>query len=91
MLVGLFFAQRMYQRRRSASHLDEAYRIVLYNVFATLLTVAILTLLLRDFEYHRPLILYAAGINMVFLTVVRTIHAQVQWRAQAASAMTACS
>jgi exopolysaccharide biosynthesis polyprenyl glycosylphosphotransferase len=82
-LVGLFFVQRMYQRRRSASHLDEAYRIVLYNVFATLLTVAILTLLLRDFEYHRPLILYAAGINMVFLTVVRTIHAQVQWRAQA--------
>ncbi len=30
-LVGLFFVQRMYQRRRSASHLDEAYRIVLYT------------------------------------------------------------
>jgi len=82
-LVGMFFAQRMYQRRRSTSHLDEAYRIALYNVFATLLTVAVLTLTLRDFEYRRMFIVYAAAINVALLTVVRTIHAQIQWRAQA--------
>ncbi len=82
-LVGLFFVQRMYQRRRTASHLDETYHLVLYNVFATLLTVAVLTLALRDFEYHRPFILYAAAINIVLLTVVRMIHGQIQWRAQA--------
>ena len=82
-LVGLFFVQGMYQRRRLTSHLDEAYRIALYNVFATLLTVAVLTLALRDFEYRRMLILYATAINVALLTLARTIHAQIQWRAQA--------
>ena len=82
-LVGLFFAQHMYQRRRSTSHLDETYRIFLNNIFATLLTVAVLTLAFPDFEYHRPFIVFASAINIGIMTVVRATHAQVQWRVQA--------
>ena len=47
---GIYFAQRMYQRRRPITHLDEFFKIIVYNVFATLLTVALFTLLLRDFN-----------------------------------------
>ena len=82
-LVGLFFMQRMYQRRRSTSHLDELYRIVLYNVFTTLLTVAVLTMVFPGFSYHRPFIVFASVINIGLMTVVRTLHSQVQWRVQA--------
>ncbi len=82
-MVITFFWQRMYQRRRLISHLDEFIKIFLYNVFTTLITVALLTLGLRDFEYHRSFIAYALGINILAMTLVRTLHAQVQWRAQA--------
>jgi exopolysaccharide biosynthesis polyprenyl glycosylphosphotransferase len=82
-LVGLFFAQRMYQRRRSISHLDETYRIALHNVFATLLTVAVLTLVFPGFEYHRPFIVFASAINIGLMTVFHAVHAQIQRRVQA--------
>ncbi len=82
-LVVLFFVQHMYQRRRSTSHLDETYRIFLNNIFATLLTVAVLTLVFPDFEYHRPFIVFASAINIGIMTVVRATHAQIQWRVQA--------
>lgn len=82
-LIGVFFTQRMYQRRRPVSHLDEFFKIVVYNVFAMLITVAVLTLGLPDFVYHRPFIGLGVVINIVLLTLLRTIHAQVQWFAQA--------
>jgi exopolysaccharide biosynthesis polyprenyl glycosylphosphotransferase len=82
-LIGVFFTQRMYQRRRPVSHLDEFFKIVVYNLFSMLLTVAFLTLTLPDFEYRRPLILIAVVINILLATLLRAIHAQVQWLAQA--------
>ncbi len=82
-LTGIFFVQRMYQRRRPVSHLDEFFKITLFNIFATLVTVAILTLGLPDFVYHRPLILFAAAIDVGLLTLARALHAQIQWQAQA--------
>ncbi len=81
-LVTSFFVQRMYQRRRPVSHVDELFKIVVYTLFATLLTVAILELSIRP-DYHRWLLFYATLLSMLFLAVARTIHAQVQWRAQA--------
>ncbi|NJN80958.1 MAG: sugar transferase [Caldilineaceae bacterium] len=81
-LITIFFTRRMYQRRRPVSHLDEIFRIIVYNLFATLITVALLTLGLRDFDYHRPFILYAMAINIGLITVARTFHAQIQWQAQ---------
>jgi len=82
-LIGIFFVQRMYQRRRPISHLDEFFKIILYNIFATLTTVAVLTLGLPTFKYHRPLIIYASALNIGLLTLSRSLHALVQWQAQA--------
>jgi exopolysaccharide biosynthesis polyprenyl glycosylphosphotransferase len=82
-LVTIYFSQRMYQRRRPVTHLDEFFRIVVNNVLATLFTVALLTLFLREFQYHRLLVLLGAGFTMLFDTLARVIHAQLQWQAQA--------
>ena len=82
-LITIYFSQRMYQRRRPVTHLDEFFHIITYNVFATLFTVAILTLLLHDFQYHRTFLLVGALLTIVFDTSARVIHAQFQWLAQA--------
>ncbi len=82
-LVTIYFSQRMYRRRRPVTHLDEFFRIIVYNVLATLFTVALLTLFLRDFQYHRAFVLLGAGFTIVYDTLARVIHAQLQWQAQA--------
>ena len=82
-LVTIYFSQRMYRRRRPVTHLDEFFRIVVYNLLAMLFTVALLTLFLREFQYHRAFVLIGAGLTIVFDTVARVIHAQLQWQAQA--------
>lgn len=82
-LVAIYFSQRMYQRRRPVTHLDEFFRIVVNNVLATMFTVSLLTLFLREFQYHRLLVLLGAGFAILYDTVARVIHAQLQWQAQA--------
>jgi exopolysaccharide biosynthesis polyprenyl glycosylphosphotransferase len=80
-LIVSFFVQRMYQRRRPTSHLDELVKIFVFTLFATLLTVAILELSIR-LDYHRWLLFYGSVFTVTFLAVARTLHAQVQWQAQ---------
>ncbi|MBX3011087.1 MAG: undecaprenyl-phosphate glucose phosphotransferase [Caldilineaceae bacterium] len=82
LLVTGFFTQRMYQRRRPTSHLDEIFKIFIVTLFATLLMVALLELSVR-FDYHRRLLFYGTGLAMLFLAAARTLHAQIQWQAQA--------
>ena len=82
-LITIYFTQRMYQRRRPITLLDEFFRIIVYNIFATLFTVAILTLLLRDFHYHRAFVLLGTALVIAFDTVARVVHATLQWQAQA--------
>lgn len=82
-LIGALFMQGMYQRRRAISHLDEFLKIILNTTFAILITVALLTLAMRDFEYHRSFVAYAWLLNIGILTFLRTVHAQLQWQIQA--------
>lgn len=82
-LLITFFWQRMYQRRRPVSHLDEFLKITLYATFSFLITVAMIALLLRDFDYHRQMLVIAWLATILTLAIARMIHAQVQWQAQA--------
>jgi exopolysaccharide biosynthesis polyprenyl glycosylphosphotransferase len=82
LLFFLFFSQRMYQRRRPIAHLDETYRVITLSTLSTLLSIALVSLLLRDFTYHRMFIVYAWIFSIGLLTVGRMIHAQIQWQAQ---------
>jgi len=82
-LLFTFFWQRMYQRRRPVSHLDEFLKIVQFTTFAFLVTVATVALTLRGFDYHRQMLVIAWGATILVLTVGRAIHAQVQWQVQA--------
>ncbi|MBP7963540.1 MAG: undecaprenyl-phosphate glucose phosphotransferase [Caldilineaceae bacterium] len=83
LLLFIFFVQRMYQRRRPVSHLDESYKIGRLVTLAVLLTLALVALFLPDFFYRRNLVVYAWGISVIVLVLARAIHAQAQWQAQA--------
>ena len=63
LLVGIFFAQRMYQRRRPIGHLDELFKIIVLNTLSVLFLVAILALVAPDFEFHRSLLLGSCGVR----------------------------
>ncbi|MEZ4866192.1 MAG: undecaprenyl-phosphate glucose phosphotransferase [Caldilineaceae bacterium] len=81
-LIVSFFTQRMYQRRRTIGYLDEFFKIIVFSIFATLITVALLELSIRA-DYHRWLLFYATSFTIVLLIITRTLHAQLQWQAQA--------
>ena len=74
-LIISFFTQRMYQRRRPTSHLDELFKIFIFTLFATLLTVAVLELSTR-LDYHRWLLLYGTLLTIGFLPLQRS---GLQW------------
>ncbi|MCX6044194.1 MAG: undecaprenyl-phosphate glucose phosphotransferase [Chloroflexi bacterium] len=82
-LVTIFFTQRMYQRRRPINYLDEFFKLITLNSFATLLTVALLTLMLPKTDPGRLFFFYGWIFNIGLLTVTHSLHAQVQWWAQA--------
>ncbi|GIK71361.1 MAG: undecaprenyl-phosphate glucose phosphotransferase [Chloroflexota bacterium] len=82
-LVVIYFSQHMYQRRRPVTHLDELFKIIIYNTLTMLFTVALLTLLARDFQYHRAFVLLGAGLTIIYDAFGRVVHAQLQWLAQA--------
>ncbi|MCB0053590.1 MAG: hypothetical protein KDE24_29065, partial [Caldilinea sp.] len=65
------------------THLDEFFQIIIYNLLALLFTVALLTLFVREFQYHRALILLGAGLTILIDTFGRVLHAQIQWQMQA--------
>jgi len=83
LLLLSFFTQRMYQRRRPIAHLDESYRIATMTTLSFLLAVAIISLLWRDFNYHRLFVGLAWFFATGLLTIGRMVHARIQWRAQA--------
>ena len=83
LLLSIFLSQRLYQRRRPLGYLDEIFRTARLTTLCTLLTAALMSLFLRDFVYHRTLLGYAWLLNIVLLTLGRTLHAQLQWNAQA--------
>ncbi len=81
-LVTIFFTQRMYQRRRPISYLDEFFRLFTFNTFAMLITIALLTLALPKIQPGRLFFVYGWALNIAILTIAHTLHAQVQWQAQ---------
>jgi len=77
--VAVFFIYKFYHRRRAAVLLDEIYRLVGAVSIATLITVAFISLVLRDkLEFQRSMILLAWAASMVTITTGRVVHGRIQ-------------
>jgi Undecaprenyl-phosphate glucose phosphotransferase len=81
-LVVVFAFSHLYRLARMPSRIDEFYRIVASTTVATLVGVALASLLFKnstlDIDYSRGMVLYAWVFTIVFITVGRVAHAQIR-------------
>lgn len=82
LLLGAFVWQRMYQRRRPISHLDETIKILLLNGILVMLVLALLAMFLPSFDVYRRQILFAWAGSSILIAAGRIAHTQLQWSAQ---------
>jgi exopolysaccharide biosynthesis polyprenyl glycosylphosphotransferase len=83
-VLGVFAFSRLYRLTRGPSRVDEFYSIFAFTTVGTLMGVALASLLYKnsplELNYSRGMILYGWGLTIVFVTVGRTVHAQVRAR-----------
>jgi exopolysaccharide biosynthesis polyprenyl glycosylphosphotransferase len=81
-VVVVFAFSRLYRLTRMPSRIDEFYRIVASTTVATLVGVALSSLLFKnstlDIDYSRGMVLYAWVFTTVFVTIGRVVHAQIR-------------
>jgi exopolysaccharide biosynthesis polyprenyl glycosylphosphotransferase len=81
-IVMVFAFARLYRLARMPSRIDEFYRIVASTTVATLVGVALASLLFKnsalDIDYSRGMVLYAWVFTAIFVTGGRVTHAQIR-------------
>lgn len=80
-LVVVFAFSRLYRIARMPSRIDEFYRVVASVTVATLVGVALSSLLFKnsalEIDYSRGMVLYSWGFTVVFVTIGRVTHARI--------------
>jgi exopolysaccharide biosynthesis polyprenyl glycosylphosphotransferase len=83
-LAAVFFFSKLYHRKRATSHLDEFYQIFGATAINALLTISITSFVYKtQLDYHRWMIVYAWGLTLGLVTLLRVLHARTQWVLQA--------
>jgi exopolysaccharide biosynthesis polyprenyl glycosylphosphotransferase len=82
-IVVVFAFSHLYRLTRMPSRIDEFYRTVASTTVATLVGVALSSLLFKnsetlDIDYSRGMVLYAWVFTAVFVTIGRVVHAQIR-------------
>jgi exopolysaccharide biosynthesis polyprenyl glycosylphosphotransferase len=78
-LLVVFFFYRLYHLRRGDSRLDEIYRLIPATAIGVIAGTALTTLLFRDQEYPRQLIVFGWITTVLFVSAGRAAHGL--WRA----------
>jgi Undecaprenyl-phosphate glucose phosphotransferase len=81
-LVVVFTFSRLYRIARMPSRIDEFYRVVASVTVATLVGVALSSLLFKnsalEIDYSRGMVLYSWVFTVVFVTIGRVTHARIR-------------
>jgi Undecaprenyl-phosphate glucose phosphotransferase len=81
-ILVVFVSSHLYRLARMPSRIDEFYRIVASTTVATLIGVALASLLFKnstlDMDYSRGMVLYAWVFTTAFITIGRVVHAQIR-------------
>ncbi|TAH48490.1 MAG: undecaprenyl-phosphate glucose phosphotransferase [Chloroflexota bacterium] len=73
-LTGVYFFYRLYHQRRGESRIDEIYKLVPATSIGVIVATALTTVLYRDLEYPRLLLVYVWVFTLLFVGVGRLIH-----------------
>jgi Undecaprenyl-phosphate glucose phosphotransferase len=73
-LLVVFFFYKLYHLRRGESRLDEVYRLVPATAIGVIIGTALTTLVFRNQEYPRQLIVFGWGATLVMVSAGRFLH-----------------
>src|SRR5581483_9133489 len=73
-LVSVYFFYRLYHQRRGESRLDEIYKLVPATSIGVIVATAVTTVLYRDLEYPRLLLVYIWVFTLFFVGLGRVAH-----------------
>src|SRR6476620_188456 len=73
-LIAVYFFYRLYHQRRGESRIDEIYKLVPATSIGVIAATALTTLLYRDLEYPRLLLVYDWVFTLLFVGVGRLLH-----------------
>ncbi len=73
-LMGGYFFYRLYHQRRGESRIDEIYKLVPATSIGVIVATALTTVLYRDLEYPRLLLVYVWLFTLLFVGLGRLVH-----------------
>ncbi len=73
-LIAVFFFYRLYHLRRGESRLDEIYRLVPATSIGVITGTALTTLIFRDQEYPRQLLVFGWLATLLLVSLGRLLH-----------------
>lgn len=77
-LVGVYFFYRLYHQRRGESRIDEIYKLVPATSIGVIVATALTTVLYRDLEYPRLLLVYISIFTLLLVGIGRLLHGAVR-------------
>lgn len=82
-IIVVFFFYRLYHRQRATSHIDEFYAIFGAASVGTIVAIAFISLIFRELDYPRLMMVYTWMLTILLVALGRIIHARFQWGLQA--------
>lgn len=77
-LVGVYFFYKLYHQRRGESRIDEIYKLIPATSIGVIVATAVVTLLYRDLEYPRLLLVFVWLFTLLFVAFGRLLHGIVR-------------
>ncbi len=73
-LISVYFFYRLYHQRRGESRIDEIYKLVPATSIGVIVATAVTTVLYRDLEYPRLLLVYVFVFTLGIVAIGRLLH-----------------
>lgn len=73
-LISVYFFYRLYHQRRGESRIDEIYKLVPATSIGVIVATAVTTLLYRDLEYPRLLLVFVWVFTLLLVALGRFVH-----------------
>jgi exopolysaccharide biosynthesis polyprenyl glycosylphosphotransferase len=77
-LVSVYFFYKLYHQRRGESRIDELYKLIPATSIGVIVATAVVTVLYRDLEYPRLLLVYIWLFTLLFVAVERLLFGMLR-------------
>lgn len=77
-LISVYFFYRLYHQRRGESRIDELYKLIPATSIGVIVATALTTVLYRDLEYPRLLLVFVWLFTLFFVALGRLLHGMLR-------------